>query len=450
MAPITRRRFNRDVALALAAAGCASTEPDEPLRPTNLLVITADDLGRRDLSSYGLSGITTPGIDRIVNEGVAFDRAFDAVSTCSSSRATFVTGQFPHTHGVTGLVHRNPELSLAVDHPTSVRRLAEAGFACGLQGKWHLSDLEGPEAFGYDEWLATDLDQVIKDPYVATGFLQSTPGPWYLELNFMQPHRDVFGEFPQADGYPVALEDAAPPEYWGLPDWPEIRAEVAGYLSRLRWMDDIVAAVLAELDRQGIGDDTLVAFISDNGPAFPGNKLTLYDRGTGTPLAFRWPGGLTPTRHDTLVSSVDLAPTLLDLLGLPPLAGAQGRSLAPLLRGDAFTPADAVFSEMESHGSPVPARAIRTDRYKYIRNLSDRPWGMGGASSQSYADALAELPEHPWLEPRVPEELYDLDTDPLERINLVDDPEHGEILRDLSERLDAHMLATDDFRAPDR
>ena len=132
------------------------------------------------------------------------------------------------------------------------------------------------------------------------------------------------------------------------------------------------------------------------------------------------------------------------------LAGAQGRSLAPLLRGEAFTPADAVFSEMENHGSPVPARALRTDRYKYIRNLSDRPWGMSGANGQDYVDALAELPEHPWLEPRVPQELYDLDEDPLERTNLVDDPAYGEVLRDLSERLDTHMVATDDFRAPGR
>ena len=447
--PITRRRFNRDALLAVAAVGCAPPEVSESEPPTRLLVITADDLGWRDLSSYGLASVATPALDRLVNGGVSFDRAFDVVSTCSSSRATLVTGQYPHTHGVTGLVHRNPELSLDPAHPTSVRRFQEAGYATAIQGKWHLSDLEGPEAFGYDRYLATDIDQVIKNAFDATAFLQEqAERPWYLELNFMQTHRDVFGEFPQAEGFPVSPDDAPPPEYWGLPNWPGIREEVAGYLSRLRWMDAIVGDVLTELDRQAVFDDTVIAFISDNGPPFPGNKLTLYDRGVGTPLFVHWPAGLSPARHDTLVSSVDLAPTLLDLFDLPPLPASQGQSLRPLLEGEPWTPADAVFSEMERHGGPIPTRAVRTERHKYIRNFDADPIGMGGASGQDYVDDLAELPEHPWLLPRVPEELYDLDSDPLERANLVGQPEHADLLASMRARLDAHLVATEDPRAP--
>jgi N-sulfoglucosamine sulfohydrolase len=445
---MTRRRFTRDAALALAAAGCGTAEEAVAPRPQNLLVITADDLGWRDLSGLGLLPIETPSLDRLLDEGVVFDRAFDVVSTCSSSRATMVTGQYPHTHGVTGLVHRNPELSLPTDHPTSVRLFQDAGFATAIQGKWHLSDLERPEAFGYDEYLATDIDQVIKDSFTATGFLQTNAGRrWYLELNFMQPHRDVFGNFPQAPGYEVDEDLASPPPYWGLPDWPEIRTEVAGYLSRLRWMDSIIGEVLTELDRQRISESTLVVFISDNGPPFPGNKLSLYDRGVGTPFLFRWPTGLAPARHDDLVSSIDMAPTLLDLFDLPPLPDAQGRSLRPRLEGGDWTPAEAIFSEMERHGGPIPTRAVRTGTHKYIRNLTDDPLGMGGASG-SYTDALSQLPEHPWLEPRVPEELYDLIADPLERNNLVDDPEAASVLETLRARLDAHLIATNDPRAP--
>ena len=150
----SRREFNRAAALtALSGGVVACSEPNiegnpRPV-PGGVVLITADDLGWRDLSAYGLSNISTPNLDRLVHEGVAFERAFDVVSTCSSSRATIVTGQYPHTHGVTGLVHRHPELSLPVDHPTLIRELGVAGFTTAIQGKWHLAHGLSPEEFGY-------------------------------------------------------------------------------------------------------------------------------------------------------------------------------------------------------------------------------------------------------------------------------------------------------------
>jgi len=452
---ISRRRFNQTALLGTVGAalgGCRQDGDSDPTTervPRGIVLITADDLGWKDLSSYGLAGVSTPNIDRIVDEGVAFDRAFDVVSTCSSSRASIATGQYPHTHGVTGLVHRNPELSLPPTWPTLVRALSDAGFATAIQGKWHLSAEEQPEAFGYDTYLDTPLDQVIRSSERAIDFLEDhQEEPFFLELNYMQTHRDLFGAFPQAEGFEVSTEVAAPPAWWGLPDWPEIREEVAGYLSQLRWMDHLIGEVLDALDGLGLTDDTLVAFISDNGPPFPGLKLTLYDRGTGTPLALRWPSGLPAARHDELISSIDLAPTLLDLVGVSGLPEAQGRSLSGLLRGDAdWVSADAIFAEMEQHGGGEgkPTRVIRTEQFKYIRNLNDSPWGNSGASG-TWPDEVAALPEQTFDEPRPPEELFDLLADPLERVNLVDDAAHAATLADLRTRLDAHLESTDDFR----
>jgi len=452
----TRRQFSQRTLLAAAstgaipwALGCVaeSDEVPPPNTPRGIILITADDLGWRDLGAYGLASVATPSLDRLADEGMAFTSAFDVVSTCSSSRASYVTGQYPHTHGVTGLVHRNPELSLPPEHPTIVRSLSEAGFATALQGKFHLSVLDEPLAFGYDEYLATDLDQVIRSSAEAVAFLhQHQEDPFYLELNYMQTHRDLGGNFPQQPGFEVADEDSAPPDWWGLPNWPEIREEVGGYLSRLRWMDSLVGEVLAALDDFGMAEDTLVVFISDNGPAFPGCKLTLYDRGTGTPLMFRWPAGIPAQTTNQLVSSVDLAPTLLALAGVAPLEGFQGRSLDPLLRdaGD-WTPADFLFSEMESHTGPKPARAVRSARYKYIRNVTDTPWGSGGGNGD-WRDLLAEEPDQTFDEPRPPEELFDLETDPLERNNLINDPEHAHTLESLRQQLDWFMLETNDPR----
>ena len=449
----SRRTFHRNTLAALGALACAPGDSlplgdsDIPVAgpPGGVILITADDLGWRDLSAYGLTPIATPNIDRLVREGVAFDRAFDVVSTCSSSRATYATGQYPHTHGVTGLVHRNPELSLPSDRPTVARAFQDAGWATAIQGKWHLSSMSQPEPFGYDTYLDTNVDQVIRDSQAALIFLRANrKTPFFLELNYMQPHRDVNSNFPQEPGYEVDVDAAVPPEWWGLPNWPEIREEVAGYLSRLLWMDALIGEVLDELDTLGMADDTLVVFISDNGPAFPGCKLTLYDRGVGTPLMFRWPRRLAPARHDQLVSSITLAPTLLDLAGLAPLPNMQGRSLGGLLTADpAWVPHDALFMEMERHGGEIPARAVRTATHKYIVNHSDTPWGGSGGSWK--AD-LAELPDQTFDDPRPPEELYDLLADPLERTNLIGDPDHATVLADLRARLNAHMDATDDPR----
>ena len=453
----TRRQFHRGALASAALAACGkdpageapdSAAPTAARVPRGVIFITADDLGWRDLSAYGLEPIQTPNIDRLVTEGVAFSRCFDVVSTCSSSRATYVTGQYPHTHGVTGLVHRSPELSLPTDHPTSIRVMEAAGVDIAIQGKWHLAFGEWAEAFGYGTYLTTDIDQVIRTSDEAIRFLETEREvPFFLELNYMQPHRDTTGEYPQREGFAVDVDAASPPSWWGLPDWPEIREEVAGYLSRVLWMDTLIGALLDTLDARGMAEDVLVVFISDNGPAFPGCKTTLYDRGTGTPLMFRWPAALDPAWHDHLVPSVDIAPTLLDLMGLPALDTAQGRSLGPLLRGEDWAPAAVLFSEMESHaGGPKPARAARTQRYKYIRNLDAQPWGDGGGNG-SWKDILADEPDQTWDEPRPPEELFDLEADPLERTNLVDDPDHAAALAELRAALLAHAEETGDFRA---
>ena len=149
-----------------------------------------------------------------------------------------------------------------------------------------------------------------------------------------------------------------------------------------------------------------------------------------------------------VVSTTQIAPTLLDLAGAPPLAGAQGRSLGPLLRGEPWQPTEALFSEMEQHIDPLPARAVRTERHKYVRNLSDAPWGLGDGDA-AYFDALALEPGQTWATPRVPEELYDLDADPLERVNLVDDPAHADVLEAMRGRLREHAAQTADPRLPE-
>lgn len=444
----SRRGFLKAGAAALVAptAGCGDDEA--AIGPRNVVLITGDDLGWRDLASYGNANVVTPALDRLKRGGVAFQRAFDVTSSCSSSRTTYATGQYPHTHGVTGLVHRMPDLSLPEGTPTLASRLRDAGFHTAIEGKWHCASPQAPDAYGYVEVMTTVLTQWIEDSTQTVAFIERAAArPFYLELNYMNPHRDLRGEFVQHPDHPVDPSAIEIPAYMHLPDVEGLREELAAYSSQVARMDVMIGEVIAALEAHDLLHDTLIVFISDNGPPFPGNKCNLSDRGTGTPLLFHWPAGLpSDVDRDDLVSSVDLLPTLLDLVGVPVPPEVQGRSLVPLLYGIGGG-GDAVFSEMTMHASTdaFPMRSVRVDRYRYIRNYNSRPAEIEGDDQPWVVDVLAQdLPGYRWTAPRVPEELYDLEADPTEQDNLAADAEWEPVLSELRARLDAHMAATGD------
>jgi len=441
--------WSRRELLKLAGAvplwGCGGAAP----RPRNVVLITGDDLGWKDLSSCGNPNLKTPHLDRLKRGGVSFRNAFDVTSTCSSSRATYATGQYPHTHGVTGLVHRDRSLSLHPRTPTLASTLRKAGLHTGIEGKWHLAFPRTPEIYGYDEVMTSWEAQLIVDSTKTAGFIERNAGRrFFLEVNYMNPHRNARDGFEPHPDHPVDPAALIIPQYVHLPDVPGARTELAVYYSQVERMDAMIGELVAALEANGLLDDTLVTFISDNGIPFPGNKLTLHDRGTGTPWLFHWPAALPAgVERDDLVSSVDLMPTLLEAAGAEPPTGLQGESLLPLLRdGRAAGGRDAVFSEMTSHtGTPFPMRSVRTARHRYIRNYSDEPVPLEPEGAAWVLEVLAAKPAgYRWGERRVPEELYDLERDPHEQVNLAGEPAHAGALEELRARLDAHMTATAD------
>jgi N-sulfoglucosamine sulfohydrolase len=436
------------VAAALLIVACgAEPPPAGSARGPNVVLITADDLGWRDPSSYGNPDVVTPSIDRLAAEGMRFTRAFVAASSCSSSRASLTTGQYPHTHGVTGLSHRHPGRMLSPRHTTLADALAGAGYRTALAGKWHVAPYLPTSWYGYHERMGGLMDMWIRDIAPVLDFVRRhRERPFYLELNFMQTHRDDDGAFSFDPDFPVDPTAISIPAYLNLPDWPEIRDELARYYSQMLDMDAMIGEVLALLDELGLTETTLVVFVSDNGPPFPGAKMTLYDRGIATPLIVRWPGRVPAgsTRH-AMLSAIDIMPTILEGVGEPVPVAVEGRSFLRLLLGEApDRHRDAVFAEMTDHVESIPTRALRTERWKYIRNYSDSAIGLDQIADRAWAHRLCELPDQPWKRPRVPEELYDLADDPNEQGNLADDPAYAQPLGRMRARLDAHMRETAD------
>jgi arylsulfatase A-like enzyme len=424
-------------------------EPVTGAHRPNIILIVADDLGWNDLGCYGNRHINAPNIDVLASGGVRFTNAFVVASSCSPSRSSIITGQYPHNNGVTGLTHIRKRLMLSPFTTTLPEVLAEHGYQTAIEGKWHVAPYLPTDWYGYHERLSGVLpkDFWIRKSDNALRFLEENRSrPFYLELNYMDTHREDSGEFHSAEGFPIEPEMIEVPEYYALPDWPEIRTEVAKYYSNAMKMDKMIGDVLSKLDDLKLAENTLVCFVSDNGAPFPGNKMTLYDRGIGTPLILRWPRRIpSGTVNAHLASTIDIMPTILEAAGCAIPQSVQGRSLLPLAEGESKERLrDAIFAEMTYHVHYLPMRAVRTPRWKYIRNYSDDPVGLDQCDHMEWAHRLCELPNQGWLRPRVPEELYNLEADPNEQKNLIADSAFEHELHEMRARLDRHMRETQD------
>ncbi len=409
----------------------------------NIILITADDLGWRDLGCYGSGNLRTPNLDALAEQGVRFTNAFVTAPSCSASRASIITGQAPHSVGVLGLTHVHPRYQMPARVPTMPRALKQKGYRTAIHGKWHVAAFRDTRSYGYDLRMSV---MTIKRSGPAKRFISANRNhPFYLELNFMQTHRLPSGEFKMDPRFPVDPEAVELPDYWRLPDWPEIKKDAAKYYSQAEAMDGLIGDVMGRLEDEGLAENTLVLFVSDNGPPYPGCKTTCYDAGIGTPLIMRWPRGLPAGQvRDGLVSTADLAPTCLEAAGAGALPGCQGLSLLGMARGEVESVRDEVFAEVTYHVKYTPMRAIRTMKWKYIENLSPDPTGLDQNERFDWARRVAREPGQRCCVLRPPEELYDLARDPLEQNNLAEDPGRAGIKKDLKARLDKHRAETND------
>jgi N-sulfoglucosamine sulfohydrolase len=402
------------------------------VKKPNILYLHSHDTGRF-IQPYGHQ-VPTPNIQRLADQGLLFRKAFCAAPTCSGSRSALLTGQYPHTNGMMGLAHRGFELHDYSHH--IVHTLREAGYWSGLIGEQHLS--KDPGVLGYDHVIESDTNHVDYVAPAAVELLaQAPPEPFFLSVGFFETHREYFE--------PTSVRDALyslPPD--NLPDTPETRRDMASYKASARSLDQGVGSVLNALDEHDLADDTLVILTTDHGLAFPGAKGTLFDRGIGVLMIMRGPGGAHGGRvSNALVSHLDIFPTICELAGIDVPARVQGRSLLPVMRREVEDVNDAVFAELTYHAAYEPIRAVRTERWKYIRRFGDRlrPVLPNVDDSPTKDLLLAEG----WGDVELPREaLHDLRFDPVEAHNLIDSPRCAEIAEQLRGRLDEWMRATED------
>ena len=317
--------------------------------------------------------------------------------------------------------------------------LREHGYATTLIGMQHLIERGSASELGYSRVLP--VAPAYEEADAAVGILaelsrQDTP--FYVEVGFEEPHRPYdFG-----GAQPDSSRGVTVPGY--LPDAPESRQDLAAFQGAIRQMDTGVGRILSGLDSLGLAETTCVIFATDHGAAMPRAKCTLYDPGIEVALLWRWPAaGLSGGRIvSELVSNVDVTPSLLSGLGFESRHALQGRSFWPLLVGRAYTPRTEVFAEKTFHTYYEPMRAIRTARHKLIVNFE-------ASTAVDVPADIRQSPIYPLMlsefdAVRRPVELYDLEADPWEQLNLAGSAALADVEHDLRQRLLEWMRSTDD------
>jgi N-sulfoglucosamine sulfohydrolase len=444
--------------------------PDRPCyaagsqRP-NVVLIIADDMAWDDCGAFGNPKVRTPHIDRLAREGMRFDRAFVTASSCSPSRSSILTGRHPHNTDAEEL-----HWPLRPEQVTFVEKLKASGYWTAAAGKWHLGNavkdrfdvVREAGASGFQ--LGTGKDAQARMTAEGSGAAQSGCDQWvpvlrdrprdkpfFLWLAALDPHRDYQpGTIPE----PHHPEDVTVPPY--LPDLPEVRKDLALYYDEISRLDHYVGEVLTELDRQGVAGETLVLFLSDNGRPFPRCKTTLYDSGIRTPLIVRWPGHIgAGSRCGSLVSTIDIAPTVLRLAGIEPASSFQGKDISPLFNDPTAKVREMIFAERNWHDYAAHGRAARSVRFKFIKNddhespltpPADAVRSPTFRAMRRLRDEgkLTPVQRACFVSPRPAEELYDVDDDPHELVNLAGDPKYAEVLSEMRRALSAWERETSD------
>ena len=432
--------------VALPGKICAAHHPD-------ILLITTDDQGMQ-AGCYGDKLAITPNFDRLATEGTLFSRAYVTHASCSPSRSSILTGLYPHQNGHIGLAGLHPEYSLKAGIPTLPALLKDEGYYNGLLGKLHVVpadrfpfDYLWKEAIG-KPMLTRDVRKMAE---LAGEFLaQAGDKPFFLYVNYFDPHRPYDAEANQCKGLPEKPYTASDVTPFGFLGDAATLSDVAAYYNCINRMDAGLGLLFDQLKKAGRYDNTLIIFIGDNGPDFTRAKTTCYEAGLHVPLIVKWPGvSQSGLKCAALVSAMDIVPTVLDAVGAecPPVAG---RSLRAILRGE--TPSDwrkALYAEYTSHAKNhfYPRRSVRAGDLKLIHNLdfsranpvNRRGTGNTAGLKDSALENAFATDRHP------PEwELYNLDRDPFETVNLAENPEYAAELKNLQGALQDWQKETAD------
>lgn len=426
--------------------------------PVNIVLFIADDLGIHDTGPYGNTIVRTPSLDEFSKESLLFTQAFASSPTCAPSRSSMFTGLMPFRNGA----HSNHS-GVRPGTKSLVHYLEPLGYRVALGGKLHI----GPEeVFPFEKIANTNVRESGTEgkPGLHYDLNMDSINSWLERQNKEKPFMLVVADHSPHVVWPYDAQ--YDPEEVDIPskhiDTWETRKSRARYYTDITKMDENFGKLLKSLEQHDLDENTVVVFVSDQGPQWPFGKWSLYDEGVQTPMLVRWNGKVEPGgRSDAMVSLVDLLPSFVELAGGKAPEDIDGRSFLPVLTGDKDSHREKVFASHTGDGAMnrSPSRMLRTKRFKYLLNLApevkytthmDRvkregvneyweSWRDKSFSEEHAAAVLWRYHNHP------AEELYDLEKDPEELKNLASDPKYGKILKDFRKQTASWRKQQGDF-----
>ena len=431
--------FARLFLLCLCCSGNAFAK-----RP-DMVVFLTDDHTRRDSSVYGSTEFPTPNMKRLADRGMVFDDAYVVSPSCAPSRAAMLTGMLPQHNGAEPN-HSAPRKEIK-KLPAYLQELGYQVVSFGKVGHYNQT-----KNYGFDIARHYNYHEDVAIPKAVEWLKQrKSTKPLCLFVGTNWPHVP----WPKKVGRIDQSKLKTPPNHIDTEVNREWRARYAAAVKR---MDDDLGRVLDAVE-EVLGEDTFILETADHGAQWPFAKWNLYDDGLSTPMIVSWPGKIQPgTRTSATVTWMDILPTLVDVAGGEKPQGIDGRSFLPALLGKDFDSPDLVFGTHSGDGNfnVYPTRSVRTrDGWKYIRNLhpeflftSHSTKEEKGSYWMSWVEEAERNPEAAKrvfsYQHRPAEELYHVKADPYEMVNLAEDPEHADRLKDLREKLDAWLKETGD------
>jgi arylsulfatase A-like enzyme len=433
---LTRRRALGTSAAAAAATGAKAATGERP----NILWLVSED-NNPFIGAYGDTLAHTPTIDRLARDGVLYRHAYSTAPVCAPSRFALITGAHAESNAPANQMRAVSKLPKG--WRTTPEFLREAGYHCTNNAKT-------------DYNCAIEAARVWNRSGTDAHWRQRPAGaPFFAVFNYEATHESQL--FKPTPGR-VTPDQVRVPAY--LPDAPEIRVDIASYYNLMERMDGQIAARLAELEADGLADNTIVFYYSDNGGALPRSKRYCYEEGLRCALIVRFPprwAHLAPTNPGGVVeepvSFIDLPPTVLALGGVARPPQMQGRPLFPNRRRRGPAYAFGMRNRMDERYDMV--RSVTDGRYRYVRNyMPHRPAGQNQAYAwqakgyqaweTSHRAGGAPAVQEAFWKPRPFEELFDLSNDRDQLTDLTAEPAHAAALRRLRRALDGHMLAIND------
>jgi len=463
-------------AFYLAFTACSVQSRQDVPKP-NILFCIADDASMKSFGAYGCDWIKTPAVDRLAREGAVFTNAYNCNPKCAPARACLVTGKYSW------------QLKEACNHwphfPSEFEfyphLLLDSGYHVGFTGKgW------GPGTYDTEDNPAGPVYNKIrlKAPYNGINstdyaanfevFLdENIEGkPFCFWLGAFEPHRKYELDSWKKEG--KKLEDAKLPEFY--PDNDTIRGDLQDYAIEVEWYDTHIGRAIQALEERGLLKNTLILITSDHGMPFPRVKGQIYEEGFHVPLVAYWKGFIKPGREiSDFVSFPDVAPTIMEAAGFKPHQQMTGKSFLPLLisekSGRVDERRDHVLLGKERHDTGranedgidlgYPVRALRNDKFLYVRNFKPERWPVGNpeynyrncdnSPTKSYLTNLKPGDDtYRFFEmsfgKRPEEELYNIQNDPDCMVNLAEVSEYAEIKGQLRKRMEEELTLQGDPR----